>query len=38
MPLQTEDPLLLHAALIGLQHMKADIEGKMADIRQRLGI
>jgi hypothetical protein len=30
--------MLLQAALIGLQHMKADIDGKMADIRQRLGI
>lgn len=38
MPFQTEDLLLLQAALIGLQRVKADIDGKMADIRQRLGI
>lgn len=38
MPLQTTDPLLLQAALIGLRQMKADIDGKMSDIRQRLGV
>jgi hypothetical protein len=38
MPNQISDPLLLRAALIGLQQMKADIDGKMSDLRQRLGI
>jgi hypothetical protein len=38
MPNQIDDPLLIKAALIGLQQMKADIDSKMSDLQQRLGI
>lgn len=34
---QNSDPLLLQAALIGLQQMKAGIDGKISDIRRQLG-
>jgi hypothetical protein len=38
MPNRISDPLLLQAALIGLRQMKANVDGKMSDIRQRLGM
>jgi hypothetical protein len=38
MPDQITDPLLLQAALIGLQQMKTDLDGKMSDLRRRLGM
>jgi hypothetical protein len=31
------DPAILEAALVGLELQKAEIDGKMAEIRQRLG-
>jgi hypothetical protein len=38
MPDRISDPLLLQAALIGLQQMKANVDAKMSDVRRRLGM